>query len=56
MDYKKEYYTSENGVATKTSEEVIQIDIDSQIADKEAEVLAMYEELNALKAQKEAAE
>ena len=53
MDFKKEYYTSENGVATKTSEEVIQIDLDAEIANKEAQMLEMYEEIEALKAQKE---
>ena len=53
MDFKKEDYTSENGVATKTSEEVIQIDLDAEIANKEAQMLEMYEEIEALKAQKE---
>ena len=53
MDFKKEYYTSENGVATKTSEEIIQIDLDAEIANKEAQMLEMYEEIEALKAQKD---
>jgi len=49
MEHKKEYYTSDNGVMTKTSEEVIQIDTTQIIADKEAQLLEIYEEIQKLK-------
>lgn len=54
MAEKFEKYVSVDGVMTKQSSEDIVIDIDSQIASKEEEVLAMYQELEALKAQKAA--
>ena len=54
MSEKFETYISVNGVMTKQASEDVVIDIDSQIASKEEEVLAMYQELEALKAQKDA--
>ena len=54
MAEKFETYVSENGVMTKQTSEDVVHDIDSQITSKEEEVLAMYQELEALKAQKAA--
>ena len=45
-----EEYTSIDGVMTKVTTETTQIDDAQIIADKEAELLAMYNELEALKA------
>ena len=45
-----EQYTSIDGVMTKISTESIEVDDAQLIADKEAELLAMYQELEALKA------
>ena len=53
MAEKFETYVSVDGVMTKQTSEDVVHDIDSQIASKEEEVLAMYAELEALKAQKE---
>lgn len=53
MAEKFETYISVDGVMTKQTSEDVVHDIDSQIASKEEEVLAMYQELEALKAQKE---
>ena len=45
-----EKYTSVDGVMTKVTTETIVIDDAQLIADKEAQLLAMYNELEALKA------
>lgn len=57
MDKLIEYYTVDaDGNSTKTKSETItvEVDLDAEIASKEEEVLAMYQELEALKAQKAA--
>lgn len=54
MVEKFEKYVSENGVMSKVGTEDVVRDIDSEISSKEEQVLAMYQELEALKAQKAA--
>lgn len=49
---KLEKYESVDGVMTLVSSEDIEVNLDAEIQNKEAEVLAMYEELETLKAQK----
>ena len=46
-------YESVNGVNTLVKTETIEIDVDAQVADKEEELLKVYAELEALKAEKE---
>lgn len=53
MTEKFETYISVDGVMTKQTSEDVVIDVDSQIASKEEQVLAMYQELEALKALKD---
>jgi len=45
-----EKYTSVDGVMTKVSTETVEVDNTQVIADKEAQLLALYEEIEAMKA------
>ena len=44
-------YESVNGVSTLVKTETIEIDVDAQVAGKEEELLKVYAEIEALKAQ-----
>ena len=49
-----EYYTvDENGQSTKTHTETVTVDLDAEIQSKEDLLLALYDEIQALKAAKE---
>lgn len=49
----KETYENVNGVNTLVKTEQVEIDVDAQVADKEDELLKVYAELEALKAEKD---
>lgn len=55
MEKLVEYYTvDENGQSTKTHTETVTVDLDAEIQSKEDQLLAVYAEIEALKAQKAA--
>ncbi len=50
-EYTEHYERQEDGTLVLVKREEYQVDVNAEIADKEAQLLEMYQELEALKAQ-----